>query len=142
MFTNFVWSFRYQLDGKLINRSKDNHTVFDIDECEKTHKVVIASDEKGLVILTRTLLNLHTFTGHRQTQNKFRCFTAQFDIHGNVIVGDYNSKEIYILGGDRYDFIQKLQTGDMPSPCLLKLFNNIVWVECNLPRKVLSIDIS
>ena len=136
-------AYRYRLTGELVHTSPEKYTVHDIDQCTRTNKVMLSCDDDGVVILNQSLTKIHTFTGLTgQTRKKFECITAIFDSYGNLIVGDWHNKEIYILDGDQYNLIQNLPIDDMSRPYKMKLNSNILWVECKYPMKVMCIDLS
>ena len=86
---------------------------------------------------------MHIFTGlPGQTRKAFQCGTALFDSHANLIVGDYCNKEIYILDGYQFNIIQKLPIDNMSHPTWFRLYNNILWVKCTNPKKVMCISMS
>ena len=133
---------RYTLTGKLVNKSTEKYDVCDIDQCDMTNRVAVSCGEEGLVILDTNLTKIHTFTGLTgQNRKKFDCTTAIFNSHGNLIVGDFANKEIYVVGGERYTLIQKLQIDDMACPSIIRLYQNILWVTCFYPHKVVCIEI-
>ena len=111
--------------------------MHDIDQCEMTKRVAVSCKREGLLILDTRLTKVHTFTGlTRQNRKKFGCNTAIFDTHGNLIVCNYYNYEIDIVNGEDYTLIvQKLEIEDMACPVLIRLYQNILWVTCNNPKK-------
>ena len=133
--------YRYRLTGERVNKSTEKYKAFDIDQCDMTNRVAVSCRKEGLVILDTNLTKIHTFTGLTgQNRKQFNCSTAIFDTHGNLIVGDYDNKEIYVVDGEQYTLTQKLQIDDMACPDMMRLCQNILWVTCFDPHKVMCIE--
>ena len=128
----------YKLTGELVRKSHEKYQVCDIDQCTRTKRVAVSCGYDGVVILDRNLNKIHTFTG----LTRHVLFTATFDDHGNLIVGDWFSQEVYIVDGDQFNLIQKIHVDDKPYPSQIKLHQHILWIECKRPRKILCIEIS
>ena len=129
--------YKYKLTGDLMNKSSDKFKVQDIDNCPQTNRVAIARGGKGLSLLNSDLTIVQTYI----MRNGF-CRSAIFDSHGNLIVADYSNKEIIVLDGGNLNFIQKLEIDGISSPAKLKLFDNVIWVDCNEPDKLICARIT
>ena len=138
--------YRYKLKDGLVHRSPENYNLYDIDQCARTNRVVVSCGSDGVMILNNNLTKLHKFTGLTGGLNiltpkkKFEWRTSIFDTFGNLIVGDYINKKVFILDGYQYKLIQKVPVKDMSNPQKLKLYNNILWVQCLTPGKVMYIE--
>ena len=133
---------KYTITGELLYTSSDKHKVKDIDHCSKTQNIVAACKFEGVVILDTKLNKLYTFTGLKgEERSVFESWTAVFDKHGNIIVGDYNNKEIYMLDGNSYNLIQKLHVDGLSCPIELRLYRNILWIRSRHPGKIMSVEL-
>ena len=136
--------YRYKLTGELVHKSPKRYDVYDIEECTRTNRVVLSCDSSGVMILNKYLAELHSFTGPsgllQVFKKTFECTTAIFDSYGNLIVGDWCNKEIYILDGNQYNIIQKVAIKDISCPTRFKLYDNVLWVQCGNPDKVICIE--
>ena len=134
---------RYKLTGELVHKSLEKYNVWDIDQCSRTNRVAVSCHEYGVMILNYHLTKIYSFTGLTGlTRKKFVRTTAIFDSCGNLIVGDYHNKEVYILDGSQYTLIQKVPIKDISNPSRLKMYSNILWVQCFNPGKVICIKMS
>lgn len=110
----------------------------------KTNRVVIACDEEGVMILNNDLTKIHSFTGLTGVWYMFKkrlnCTSAMFDSSDNLIIGDHDNREIYILDRKQYNLIQKLSIKDMSNPARFKLYQDILWVQSLNPSKVMCIQ--
>ena len=137
--------YKYKLPaGKLVQKSPDEYEVVqDIDHCPGKNSVVLSCYAEGAVVLDNNMNKMHTFTGlPNQEKPKFRCYTAIFDSQCNLVIGDWENKEVYILDGDCYDLIRKLRISEMACPYMMRLYQNSLWVECCHPSKIMCIDLS
>ena len=134
--------YRYKLTCKLVHKSPETYNVSDMDQCAKTNRVVLSCDTKGVMILNNNLTKLHHFNGLTGglTRKKLECVTAIFDSYGNLIVGDWCNKEVYILNTNQYRLIQKLPIKNMSNPFWFKLYQNTLWLQCSNPSKAMCID--
>ena len=129
--------YTYKLTGELVSKSTEDYDVDDIDHCPTTNRVAISSGEDGLTLLNSDLTLMKTYNGKNSDIT-----TAIFNSHGDLIVGDYSKKEIFVLDGERLNFIQKLEFNGISHPGKLKLYDNILWVTCNDPVRVICARIT
>ena len=128
--------YKYKLTGELVNKSKEKYQVFNIDYCPQTNRVAISSIEEGVTLLSSELIVIKNYN------RKNFCSSVIFDSHGNLIAADFSKKQIIVLDGENLSFIQKLEIDGITTPDKLKLYDNILWVICNQPAKLICIRIS
>ena len=127
----------YKLTGELVNKSPEKYKVHDIDSCPQTNRVAISGEKEGLTLLNSDLTVMKTYN-----RKNMYCTSAIFDSHGNLIVADYSNQEIIVLGGESLSFLQKLEIEAITCPGKLKLYDNILWVHCVDPHKLICVRIT
>lgn len=150
--------YLYKLTGKLVLKSTEEYSaVYDIDHCKKSKNSVISCGEEGVVVLDPILAKIYTLSGRAgpaktlgkqrfslqyfplKNSPKFVCTTAIFYTDGKLIVSTKN-KELCIIGKD-YTILQKLPVEGMSKLVRMHLYENILWLECRSPRKIMCIEI-
>ena len=131
--------YRYKLTVGFVHKSTEKYQVFDIDHCPTSNRVLLSCGYAGVVVLdNRITLMIHTFNGlSGQGRKMFGCQTALFDNSGNIIVGDCDNKEIYILDGKHFSLIHKLHIDGISKSSEIRLYHNTLWVTCREPDKIM-----
>ena len=128
---------KYKITGELLKESSQKYNAHDIDHCPQTNRVAISRGEEGLTLLNSDLTTIKTFN----RKNMF-CRSAIFNDHGNLIIGDYSNKEIIVVDGESLSYIQKLEIDGITRPGKLKLYDNILWIDCFEPDKLICVRIT
>ena len=130
--------YKYKLTGELVNKSPETYQlVCDIDHCPKTNRVAVSRREEGW-----SLLNSDLTMFKKYNRNKFDCSSAIFDSYGNLILADHSISEIIVLDVESLSYIQKLEIDGITRPAKLNLYDNILWVDCVKPDKLICVRIS
>ena len=129
--------YKFKLPGKLVNKSPEKYFVHDIDSCSQTTRVAISGGEEELTLLNSDLTVMKNYN-----RNNMFCYSAIFDSHGNLIVADTLNKEITVLDGEGLSNIQKLEIDGITCPAKLKLYDNILWLTCIEPHKLICVRIT
>ena len=131
---------KYEMNGFLAQTSAEKYEVFDIDHYPITNKVLLSCQDKGLVLVDSNLNKCNTFLGRPGPKRyRFLCATAAFDNSGDVIVGDYLNREMYVLSGENLQWRRKLNA-PLSCPLEIKLCQNMIWVVCDEPHQIICIE--
>ena len=127
--------YKYKLTGQLVNESPEKYQVHYIAQCPHTNRVAISRGKEGLTLLNSDLSMIKSYS-------RSECKSAIFNSYGNLLVGDYLYKQIIILDGGSLSFIQKLEINGISCPLKLELYDNILWLSCKDPCKLICARIT
>lgn len=134
--------YEYELAGKLLQKSSEKFKIKGILQSPKTNNTAICY-EGEIIILDPKLFRIHTFFGLIGAQRKpFYLPSALFDQYDNLIVGDCLNKEVYVLDGSSYNLIQTFGLDCMSHPAEIQLHKNVLWVRCDEPSTIISVELS
>ena len=135
---------KHTISGVFVSASDTVYNdCYDISECPLNNRIVIACHENGVVVLDKSLTKIFEYKGQDKTAKveEFRSYSAVFDGQGDILVGDYFNKCIHVVCGDSGQCLQVLDTEGLSCPREIRLFQNMLWVRCEHPDRIICIEV-